>query len=105
MRRENVETPLGVRDIAAEYGGKVHRVRADVGGEPLWFESPDVVLRPSPEAFGCALLVAALHGGRSLTIGGGVSASWLSNAARLLDVLQEWWGYPRLMPIAAARAD
>jgi hypothetical protein len=105
MRRGNVETALSVRDIAAEYGGGAHRVRAVVGGEPLWFESPDVVLRPSPEAFGCALLVAALHGGRSLTIGGDVSASWLSNAARLLDVFQEWWGYPRLPPIAAARAD
>ena len=88
-----------------EDGAETHRVRAEVGGEPLWFESPDIALRPSSEAFGCALLVAALHDGRSLTIEGEVSATWLSNTARLLDVFQEWWGYPRLKPLVApARA-
>jgi hypothetical protein len=100
-----VKTDLSVRDIAAEYAGGAHRVRAVVEGEPLWFESPDVVLRHSPEAFGCALLVAALHDGRSLTIEGEVSARWLSNVARLLDVFRGWWGYPMLTPRAATRDD
>jgi hypothetical protein len=105
MRRDSAKAALRVRDIAAERGGGSHRVRAEVGGEPLWFESPDIELRPAPEAFGCALLVAALHGGRPLTIEGEVSARWLSNAGRLLDVFQGWWGYAKLTPQAAARPD
>ncbi|HEX8291257.1 MAG TPA: hypothetical protein VF570_05865 [Pyrinomonadaceae bacterium] len=103
MRRCEVKTALDVRDIATEFDGRAHRVRADVGGEPLWFESPDVVLTPSPEAFGCALLVAALYKGRSLAIETEVSARWLSNVEQLLDVFQAWWGYPCLRPLAAAR--
>jgi hypothetical protein len=105
MRRDGRKAALRVRDIGAEHGGGVCRVSADVGGETLWFESPDVELCPAPEAFGCALLVAALHDGRSLAVEGEVSARWLSNADRLLDVLHGWWGYPRLTPLAAARAD
>jgi hypothetical protein len=105
MRRDSAKADLLVRDITAEYDVGAHRVRADVEGEPLWFESPDVELRPAPEAFGCALLVAALHDRRSLTIEGEVSPTWLANAERLLDAFQGWWGYPKLAPRAAARAD
>ncbi len=102
MRGDDVKTALRVGDIAAGYGGGgAYRVCADVGGEPLWFESPDVELLPSPEAFGCALLVAALHEGRTLTIEGKVCTRWMENVARLLDVFQEWWGYPKLRPRSA----
>lgn len=98
-----MKTALRVSDIAAGYcgDGGAHRVCADVGGEPLWFESPDAELLPSTEAFGCALLVAAIHGGRTLTIDGDVSARWLANVASLLDVFQGWWGYEKLQPRAA----
>jgi hypothetical protein len=105
MRRDSRKEGLRVCDIKAERDGRVHRVSADVRGRTLWFESEDVELCPSPEGFGCALLVAALHGGRTLTIEGEVSAGWLSNADRLLDVFQTWWGYPKLSPRAAARPD
>jgi hypothetical protein len=92
--------------IRAEDGPReARRVCAEVGGAPLWFESPDAALRAAPEAFGCALLVAALHDRRPLTIEGEVSRTWLSNAERLLDIFQGWWGYPKLTPRAAARAD
>jgi len=96
---------LRVCDISAEREGQVHRVSADVAGETLWFESPDVELVPSPEAFGCALLMAALHDGRPLAIEGSVSTRWLSNADRLLEIIHGWWGYPRLSPRVASRAD
>lgn len=78
---------------------------AEVGGEPLWFESPDLGLCPAPEAFGCALLVAAIHDGRRLVFEEEVSAKWLANAVLLLDSFYAWWRYPKLAPRAAPRAD
>lgn len=72
-------------------------------GHPLWFESPDVALRPAIEAFGCALLVPALDRGRQLVLPAEhpVCPQWLGNLAEMLAVFEEWWSYPRLLPQAA----
>jgi hypothetical protein len=67
---------------------------------PLWYESDDVELFQSPEAFGTALLLPALQRGRRPIIDAPVSATWLSNVGHLLKVWREWWGYPELLPQA-----
>ena len=74
------------------------RVSSVVCREPLWFESSDVQLRPSPEAYASALLIPALHVGSRLVLKESLDPLWLQNCARLLAVLQEWWGYPQMVP-------
>jgi hypothetical protein len=76
----------------------VHRVVADVGGEPLWFESADVALDDGPEAPASATLLAAASGGQGLSISGPVSRIWLENSSRLLEIAAEWWDLPLVRP-------
>jgi len=76
----------------------VHRVCADVEGEPLWFESADVALSPSPEAFASAMLIPAIARGETLILEDSLSAAWLSNISRILPVFREWWDYPEAAP-------
>ena len=90
-----------ITNIIAEQESGVNRVSASPGGKSLWFESSDIALRPSPEAFGSALLLPSLNNGCSLTIDNQVNGKWLSNVEQILDIYHEWWGYPKLMPQSA----
>jgi hypothetical protein len=74
-------------------GDGVWRVEADAAGEPLWFESPDLPLAASAEAYGSLLLLPAAAHGRRLILPTAVDAAWLANARRALEVAQAWWGY------------
>ncbi|HEY8299995.1 MAG TPA: hypothetical protein VIF65_05920 [Methyloceanibacter sp.] len=56
------------------------RVEADIDGEPLWFDSDDAPLTPSPEGFASALLIAAATRGEPLEIDAAVDRSWLEQA-------------------------
>jgi hypothetical protein len=76
------------------------RVCSVVAREPLWFESSEIQLQASAEAYACALLIPALHLGSRLALKAPLDSRWLRNCADLLMVLQEWWGYPRLLPDA-----
>src|SRR5262249_40409160 len=64
-----------------------------------WFESADVALTPSPEAFASAMLIPALAAGKTLTIHEPLSPVWLSNVTRILPIFSEWWGYPQTLPL------
>lgn len=83
--------------------GDACRVEALVDDVPIWFESADVELEPSPEAFGCALLVASLDTGRRIRLADPVDARWRANCAALLAIFREWWGYDPLLPEAQER--
>ena len=74
------------------------RVVADVAGEPLWYESNDVVLDDGPEAFASATLLAAALGGQGLDIAEPVSREWVDNVERLLSTAAEWWDVPVVVP-------
>jgi len=78
------------------------RVSADVDGAPLWFESADAALSPSPEGFASAMLIPAIARGETLTLEDSLSATWLSNINRILQVFREWWGYPEAAPQPAS---
>ena len=88
-----------VTNISAAAEGKVSRVSAKVNGEPVWFESADTTLQPTPEAFACAFLIPALHRGARLVVDVPVCRTWRANAAMLSHVLNEWWRYPIVEPI------
>ncbi len=75
----------------------MHRVRCAVDGRTIWFESDDLPLEPSLEAFGSALLVPALHSGRVLRMEGPCCAQWAANMQVLTQEFRRLWyrGHPR----------
>jgi hypothetical protein len=89
---------MRISAVTASSHQGVHRVSADVDGDPIWFESAELPLAPSPEAYASALLIPAISRRETLTIEDDLCASWLSNIQQLLPILHEWWGYPELPP-------
>jgi hypothetical protein len=85
--------PIDVAEPQASGRGDRCRVAAEVDGRSVWFESGDLPLAASSEAFGSALLVAALHAGRPLRLAGSVCDTWAANLARLTDEFRSLW-YP-----------
>ncbi len=72
------------------------RISAAVNGRQMWFESGDVDLIPSPEAFGSAMLIPAMHANLPLAIDQKVCAVWAGNIGHVMDVTSRWWNYPIL---------
>ncbi len=72
---------------------------ASVGAHEVWFESPDVRLEPSAEAFASPFLVQALHGRVELPVDAPLDAEWLANTGELLPIYHRWWGYPEHHPV------
>jgi hypothetical protein len=83
--------------------GTTSSVEADVDGTPIWFRSDDLRLRASPEAFGSALLVAAVQQRRRLRLADRVDPVWLRGARAVPAVVGSWWGSPDLPPAARAQ--
>jgi hypothetical protein len=75
------------------------RVVAAVVGEDVWFESDDVQLEPSPEAFASLFMVPALKARVRLEIDAPLDPSWIENTRQLLPILNEWWGFEGRHPI------
>ena len=73
---------------------------ADVNGFPIWFESEDTVLVPSAEGFANAFLVAGLLRESQLILKNPLNPVWQNGISMLLDILNEWWGLPLLLPQA-----
>jgi hypothetical protein len=93
---------MRISGIATAIVHGAHRVTADVDGAPLWFESDDLTLASSPEAYASALLIPAIGRGERLLIEADLSEVWLSNAQELLPIFSHWWGFPELAPQASA---
>jgi len=89
---------LTISPLRSSNRGGVSRVSAIVDGSELWFESADVVLRPSSEAFVNAFLIPAAAQGRQLVAADPVAADFAANLPRVLDVTARWWDYARLLP-------
>ncbi len=83
--------------------GTTSTVEADVDGLPIWFRSDDLSLRASPEAFGSALLVAAVQQRRRLRLADRVDPVWLQGARAVPAIVGAWWDSPDLPPAARAR--
>jgi len=89
---------MRISPITTNFEKGVCRVSAGVDGAPLWFESADAALNPSPEAFASAMLVPAIDRGERLTLEEPVSSVWRSSVRQALSVFNQWWGYPELLP-------
>src|SRR5262245_11422945 len=89
---------MRISPITTNFEKGVCRVSAGVDGTPLWFESADAALNPSPEAFASAMLVPAIDRGERLTLEEPVSSVWRSSVRQALSVFNQWWGYPELLP-------
>ena len=101
MRSTKGRPAVRIGDFDSTHEGASSRVSAMVDGFPAWFESADVELRPSPEAFASAFLVPALHRGAGLEIDAPVDSSWQANRAEQLRIFRGWWGTPERPPAAA----
>ena len=81
--------------------GRQHRVSAEVDGVSVWFDSLDLPLRASGEAFGSAFLIPALIARRRIVIEAPVCPIWLTHQAGLVELFHRWWRLPRLAPQAS----
>ena len=68
-------------------------VAARVAGRRIWFESADAPLAAAAEVLGTALLVPAMHAGRSLVMRQAACPVWVGNLAPLAAAFRELW-YP-----------
>lgn len=93
--------PLRVVSPRTTGAQPLHRVEAKVGGQGIWFESPDLSLRNSVEAVGSAFTIPAAARGRGLTFDPAPDPVWLANARQAQAIAAEWWGY-RGAPAAPA---
>lgn len=94
---------VGIPSVEKLNGGS--RVTADVDGVALWFESADIDLAASPEAFASALLFSSVHRRRALLSEAPLSEVWLDNAGQIMSAWSEWWGYVPRLPVAGRIAD
>src|SRR5690606_38116754 len=74
------------------------RVTARVGGAEVWFESPDVTLRPSIEAFVAAFLIPSLGLRRPLVVAGHACPEFVANTRQVVEQAHQWRGHPSLSP-------
>jgi hypothetical protein len=81
------------------------RVEADIDGEPLWFDSGDAPLTPSPEGFASALLIAAATRGEPIEVDAAVDRSWLEQVPGIVRQVEQWWQLPGTRVIAAGVVD
>jgi len=89
MRKTNVFVgPVTCKEVT----GKT-RVFAEVDNMPLWFESADIQLTPSAEAFASALLLPAVVRRLNLHFSDPLDATWLENSKEIQDVFCECWGF------------
>ncbi len=82
---------LRIGPVRSSVVAGVARVEAVVS-RPVWFESSDVELEPSPEAFASALLLAAASDSIPLEVADPVSATWREGVQHILETWHEWWG-------------
>jgi hypothetical protein len=97
-RRTALKRALRVGPVVRHKTPDGVRISAVVNGRQIWFESSEAELSPSPEAFGSALLIPAMHARLPLAIEQSVCAAWANNLRHVADMAARWWNYPRLEP-------
>jgi hypothetical protein len=87
-----------IRNVQATSRNGSHRVTAEVAGREVWFESRDLPLHASVEAFGSALLIPALYDGSRLELDQAVCPTWQEGAREAVTLSSRWWQLPLLLP-------
>lgn len=93
-------TDLVLGDIIREKKENACRIFAQVDGEPVWFETEDIDLEPSVEAFGTLWLIPCILAKRNLRFEKPICKTWYENANRLIDFLGDHWGKEKIQIIA-----
>jgi hypothetical protein len=73
-----------------------------VDGRTIWFESDEIPLDASLEAFGSALLVPSLHSGRALRMEGPLCEQWSANVQWVADEFRRLWYPDHARPLIVA---
>lgn len=94
--------PLQLERPRAQATATGSRVTARVGGADIWFESPDVALRPSVEGFVAAFLLPALELRRPLLVAGYACPEFVAGTRQVVERAHQQWGLPLLPPRYAA---
>ena len=89
-------TDLVIGEIIRERKGNVCRIVAKFDGEPVWFETEDVDLEPSVEAFATLWLMPCLLAKRNLRFEKPVCKTWYENANKFIDFLSDHWGKEKI---------
>lgn len=82
---------LRVRRLESSWIDGVSRVRWEVGGSCVWFESGDVILSEEPEAVACLCFAAAALGGWKVRFSLPVCGALKGNLSRLARIWNRWW--------------
>ncbi|HEU4800539.1 MAG TPA: hypothetical protein VFS94_07900 [Gemmatimonadales bacterium] len=90
--------PLHLERPRAQATATGSRVTARVGGADVWFESPDIVLVPSIEAFVAAFLIPSLGLRRPLAVAGRACPEFVANTRQVVELAHQWWRYPKRQP-------
>lgn len=88
--------------VTKERVNSTYRISTTVEGYPIWFESDDIELQVSVEAFAGIFLLPALHHQAQLRIEEPVDRQWLANLRKLTEIYSSWWGYNSSFPIIVA---
>lgn len=103
-------TPVDAATLPAwkrtDIGGFGPGLVMDVGGAPLWWASPDVALRASPEAAICLLAPWCALEGRTLHVPPPApDSAFLDNVREATALMGSWWGHdPLRLVLPAATA-
>lgn len=89
---------VSIQNLRAARIGGSHRVMAEVAGHNVWFESQELSLRASCEAFGSALLIPALYNGARMRLDPPVCPTWQKGMREVVPLLNRWWQLPLLLP-------
>lgn len=87
---------INIEQIRYIQNGKFQRVEASIGNSPLWFETTDAALRPSPEAFVSAFLIPALSLKSDISLEEAIDDQWRVNLEKLMSIYKKWWGYHKI---------
>jgi hypothetical protein len=87
-----------IAGVRGEAAAGLARAVADVAGTPVWFESADAELSPSPEAFAGLLLLPALHQRARVVVDARLDPVWLEGTAKLPAIYNSWWGSSGVWP-------
>ena len=93
-------TEAVIGEIVCERIGSSNRVISLFDGEPAIFETEDIELEPSVEAFGTLWLIPCILAKRNLRFEKPVCKTWYENAHKLIDFLSDRWGTAKIKILA-----
>lgn len=90
--------PLHLERPRAQATATGSRVTARVAGSDVWFESPDLTLRPSIEGFVAAFLIPSLELRRPLVVAGHACPEFVANTRQVVEQAHQWRRSSRMLP-------